>query len=91
MRTGRWLRCALGIGLSVWALSSATAQQGATPPAPAVHDGQHDFDFEIGTWRTHIARLVHPLTGSNTWAEYDGTSVVRRVWNGRANLLELEV
>src|SRR5207248_2244924 len=24
-------------------------------------------------------------------AEYDGTSVVRKVWNGRANLLELEV
>src|SRR5262245_11757612 len=53
--------------------------------------GEHDFDFELGTWKTHISRLVHPLSGSGTWVEYDGTSVVRKVWDGRANLLELEV
>jgi hypothetical protein len=33
---------------------------------PAERDGQHDFDFEIGTWKTHLRRLVHPLTGSTT-------------------------
>lgn len=54
-----------------------------------VRDGQHDFDFEIGTWKTHLSRRLHPLTGSNTWLEYDGTTVVRKVWNGRANLVEL--
>jgi len=54
-------------------------------------DGQHDFDFEIGTWKTRLKRLLHPLTGSNTWAEYEGTTVVRKVWNGRANLVELVV
>ena len=54
-------------------------------------DGQHDFDFEIGTWKTHLRRLVRPLTGSTTWVEYDGTTVVRKVWNGRANLVELKV
>jgi len=53
-------------------------------------DGQHDFDFEIGTWKTHLSRLVHPLTGSTTWVAYEGTTVVRKVWNGRANLVELE-
>jgi hypothetical protein len=53
-------------------------------------DGQRDFDFEIGTWKTHLKRLLHPLTGSTTWVEYDGTSVVRKIWNGRANLVELE-
>jgi hypothetical protein len=52
-------------------------------------DGQHDFDFEIGTWKTHLKRLQHPLTGSTTWVEYNGTTVVRKVWNGRANLVEL--
>jgi hypothetical protein len=31
------------------------------------------------------------LTGSTTWVEYMGTTVVRKVWNGRANLVELEV
>jgi hypothetical protein len=58
--------------------------------APA-RDGQHDFDFEIGTWKTHLSRLVHPLTGSTTWIELDGTTVVRKVWDGRANLAELEI
>ena len=60
-------------------------------PVSAQHDGQHDFDFEFGTWKTHIKRLQHPLTGSTTWVEYDGTSVVRKIWNGRANMVELEV
>ncbi len=56
----------------------------------AERDGQHDFDFHVGTWRTHVSRLLHPLTGSNVWAQYDGTTVVRKVWDGRANLAELE-
>ena len=38
-----------------------------------------------------MSRLLHPLTGSKTWADYEGASVARKVWNGRANLLELEV
>jgi|SRR5215813_956391 len=52
-------------------------------------DGQHDFDFEVGTWTTQLKRLLRPLTGSNTWVEYDGTTVVQKIWNGRANLAEL--
>jgi hypothetical protein len=75
----------------VLAGAAAAAQPQPAVPAPVVRDGQHDFDFETGTWRTHLTRLLHPLSGSNTWVEYDGTSVVRKVWNGRANLLELEV
>ncbi len=66
------------------------AAPSAHPQAPA-RDGQHDFDFEIGTWKTHVSRLLHPLTGSTTWVEMDGTTVVRKVWDGRANLVELEV
>ena len=41
-------------------------------------------------WKTHLSRLLHPLTGATSWVEYEGTSVVRKVWNGRANLVELE-
>ena len=67
------------------------ASRDSPQPALAERDGQHDFDFEIGTWKTHLWRLQHPLSGSNTWVEYEGTSVVRKVWNGRANLIELEV
>ena len=71
----------------------ASAQQSPAASAPqtaARRDGQHDFDFEIGTWKTHLRRLVHPLSGSTTWVELEGTTVVRKVWNGRANLAELE-
>lgn len=64
--------------------TSTKTLQSSTP-----RDGQHDFDFEIGTWKTHVKRLVHPLTGSNTWVEYDGITTVRKVWNGKANLVEL--
>ena len=73
---------------------NAPAGIGLQNPGPAKterRDGQHDFDFEIGTWKTHLRRLQHPLTGSTTWVEYEGTTVVRKVWNGRANLVELEV
>lgn len=68
---------------------------GAAAVAPAAdtpsRDGQRDFDFEIGTWTTRLDRLQKPLTGSKTWAHYEGTSVVRKVWNGDANLVELDV
>jgi hypothetical protein len=67
---------------------SSAAQQNTTT---AKRDGQHDFDWEIGTWKTHLKRLKGPLTGSTTWVEYDGTTVVRKVWDGRANILELDV
>ena len=70
--------------------NSPTSGAGAQPTL-AERDGQHDFDFEIGTWKTHLSRLQHPLTGSITWIEYEGTSVVRKIWNGRANLVELEI
>src|SRR6185436_16639563 len=60
-------------------------------PVYAQRDGQHDFDFEIGAWKTHLRRLQRPLTGSTTWLEYEGTTVVRNVLDGRANLVELKV
>jgi hypothetical protein len=70
--------------------SSGAAKTGSQP-AVTHPDGQHDFDWELGTWKTHLTRLQHPLTGSITWVDYDGTSLVRKVWNGRANLVELDV
>ena len=53
-------------------------------------DGGHDFDFMVGTWNLHILRLVHPLTGSKTWVTMEGTKVVRTIWNGRAQLEQVE-
>lgn len=60
-------------------------------PSPAMKDGQHDFDWEIGTWKTRLSRLQRPLTGSTSWVEYEGSTVVRKVGNGPANLVELDV
>jgi hypothetical protein len=74
-------------GLSFETLSQTTA---ASAKADEVA-GQHDFDFETGAWTAHLRKLQHPLSGSSSWEEYDGTSVVRRIWDGRANLGELEV
>jgi hypothetical protein len=84
-----WL-AALGLlclpTLPLWA---HPATHEATAAAHTPRDGQHDFDFEIGTWKTHLRRLLHPLSGSHEWAEYEGVTTVRKVWNGRANLVEL--
>lgn len=55
------------------------------------HDGSRDFDFEIGNWKTHLKRLKRPLSGKTEWIEYDGTTVVRKIWNGKANMVELVV
>ncbi len=82
MQTVRWLRCSFAALLLAAPLTMAAQTQSP--------DGSHDFDFEIGTWKTHVSKLVHPLSGSSVWAQYDGTSVVSKVWNGRANLVELE-
>ena len=58
--------------------------------SPITRDGQRDFDFSYGSWKTHIKRRLHPLTGSTTWVEFDGITVVHRIWNGRAGLGETE-
>lgn len=69
------------------------AQAFAQParPTPPTLGGPHDFDFEFGDWTCHLKRRLHPLTGSTTWVEYDGTSIVRPWWNGKANIGELEL
>jgi hypothetical protein len=73
------------------AQQAAGAAKATGADAAAQRDGQHDFDFEIGTWHTRLKRLQKPLTGSIDWVEYEGTTVVRKVWNGAANLVELDV
>jgi hypothetical protein len=58
---------------------------------PVVRDGQHDFDFEFGAWQARVARLAKPLSGSTTWIQYEGPSVVRALWGGQGNLGEIDV
>jgi len=73
-------RCLLIVLLAACASSTGTVEK------PTVRG---DFNFHIGTWQTTIRRLVKPLSGSTEWADYAGTTIVRRVWDGRANLVEL--
>ncbi|HEX8734553.1 MAG TPA: hypothetical protein VF721_04470 [Pyrinomonadaceae bacterium] len=72
------------------AQQKSDAAKNISQVSPA-RDGQRDFDFEIGTWKTRLKRLLNPLTGSTKWVEYEGTTVVRKVWDGNANLVELDV
>lgn len=81
--------CSLVVALPPLQVVAQQTAESKQQTATKERDGQHDFDFEIGAWKTHLKRLLHPLTGSTTWVEYEGTTVVRKVWNGRANLVEL--
>lgn len=91
--TALTFRLLIAVVAGVVALSrphDVTAQE-TRPVDAAARDGAHDFDFEFGTWRTQLRVLRAPLTGSNEWLEYEGTSVVLPVLDGRANLVELDV
>ncbi|MGH8194280.1 MAG: hypothetical protein ACREQ8_07775 [Woeseiaceae bacterium] len=72
-------------------LLATAASTGGVATTIEERNGQHDFDFSIGTWRTEVSLLQDPLTGSTKWVDYEGTSVVRKVGDGRANLVELDV
>lgn len=63
----------------------------STPSPAANDDGQHDFDWEIGAWRTDVRVLAEPLSGSEEWLRFKGTTVVRPLMDRRANVVELDV
>src|SRR6266852_5111569 len=69
---------------------NSEAAKSSAQPTVAERDGQHDFDFEVGSWNIHLKRLKDRLAGSTTWVEFGGTSVTRKVWDGRADLEEFE-
>ena len=84
----------LTVGLSALMLIATAASGGASAdPAPStVADGQRDFDWEIGTWRTTVRVLAEPLSESaDEWLQFAGTSVVRPLSERRANVVELAV
>jgi hypothetical protein len=72
------------------AKAQSPAPRAAPPSESAMRDGQHDFDFTIGAWKTHITRLQKPLSGSTTWIKMEGSKIERKIWNGRAHLEEIE-
>lgn len=79
---------AAGLALGV-AGTSVIAADATAPAAPACRDGAHDFDFNIGTWRTHIKTRA-PFSTSNHWEAMTGTVTVRKIWGGKASIEEIE-
>ena len=74
-------------------LAAATATglvAGLWSGAGIARDGQHDFDFNVGVWHTHIKRIKDALSGGTHSIELEGTVTVRKVWGGRAELEEIE-
>ncbi len=77
------------VGMTTEATTAPPTQPSAA--SQTSRDGSRDFDFEIGEWSTHVKRLQRPLSGSTTWLEYAGTTIVRGVLGRRANLAELAI
>lgn len=89
MRKTGWIVAVLVFVVAATA-TSFTEEKTKSDTPPIVRDGQHDFDFWMGSWKVHNRRLLKPLTGSKEWVEFDGTTVARPVWGGLANMDEYE-
>ncbi|MEV7096280.1 hypothetical protein AB0M80_25860 [Amycolatopsis sp. NPDC051045] len=76
-------------GLSALLLISTAASGDAST---ATSDGRQDFAWETGSWRSTVRVLAEPLSASaDTWLQFAGTSTVRPLLDGRANVVEFEV
>src|SRR4029450_4378167 len=94
MNTNKYFPACLVLSTLIAALQLGQELSPASSPSPQPQkerEGQPDFGLSLRTGKTHVSRLVRPLTGSKQWFEYDGTSVVSKVWNGKASLFELDV
>lgn len=80
------------VAVLLTATASTVEASAPTPADPAdTADGQHDFDWELGVWRSDVRVLVDPLSGSDEWLRFRGTSVVKPLMAGRANVVEFDV
>jgi hypothetical protein len=77
----------------LWIASYARMPNAKLPDAAGAEPSgsADDFDFQIGTWRVALERLARRLSGSHDWRTYSGSFVLQRLWNGRANVGELDV
>lgn len=94
-RMGAPMRFVASIMLAVCALlgypACATPALAASLPSATSRDGLKDFDFLIGTWSTHYKRLRHALSNNHEWYGCGGSSIVRALWDGNANIEDGDV
>jgi hypothetical protein len=70
----KYLIPSLIFGALACVAASVYAESPATTAGPAVRDGSHDFDFEMGKWKMHNRRLAKKFAGSHDWVEFDSYS-----------------
>lgn len=83
MRRWSWALATIMLAAALLVAPSADAQT-------AVRDGARDFDWEIGSWETHV-RVRAPFSAEEQWSEFRGISDVRALSDGRANTVDLNV
>jgi hypothetical protein len=86
----------LVVCLSLLTMTATTASgvvpSGSPDGTAAVEDGQRSFDWEIGRWHSDVRVLADPLSETpDEWLHFEGTTRVRPLMNGRANVVELKV
>src|SRR6266536_2066593 len=84
MKTGGCILTFVVLVLSSLPQSARAQETTQTKPHVSSRDGQHDFDFNFGFWKTHIKRVLEPLSGSNKSIERNGTVTTHKIWDGRA-------
>lgn len=87
--------CRAGAPMLLLAPLLLAAGGAQTAPAPAVdhvqHDGGHDFDPLLGSWKYHLRRIAHALTEPAEWTNLAGAGACYKIWDGRAQLDTIEV
>jgi hypothetical protein len=88
------LACALFAALLVFLTATIRAHHTTVHAQQTISDkgdGQHDFDYAVGTWKFHLKRLKKRLVGSTEWVELDGTTDCRKIMDGRGEVEEMNV
>ncbi|MBV8149536.1 MAG: hypothetical protein JO092_10625 [Candidatus Eremiobacteraeota bacterium] len=74
---------AIAFVASIVGAAKTFAQSAASP---TTRDGSKDFDFLLGTWKTHYRLLKTRLANAHDWYDCYGTSRVTPFWNRSGQL-----
>jgi len=66
-------------------VASATLGDVSSTPNSATTD----FEFQVGSWIVHHRRLEAPLTGGDTWSEFERPATAQTLMNGAVSVDEI--